>query len=108
MISDERRDKALTYLVETDEEHARKKSYFKGLERQEKTVYSFEFLKTKGNGTVEERKAMANSSSSLIEHLEKIADAQLKHEIMENKRHTEELMIECWRSENANRRKGNL
>lgn len=107
MIDIPRRDKALTYLVQTDEECARAKALMLGLDKMEKTVLSVEILKTKG-ATAQEREAVARASQSYSEWLAKYEGAVLDYEMLRNKRNSEELLIECWRSENANRRAGNI
>lgn len=106
MISEERLSKALTYLAETDEKCAKAKAYYMGLDEQTKTIKAGEFLKH--DGTVAEREATAYASSAYREHLEKVQNANADYETMRNKRLTEELIVEVWRSLNSQRRKGNL
>jgi hypothetical protein len=106
MISDERLQKALKYLAETDEPCAKAKSLLVGLEHQLKTVKSMSF--TNVMGTMAEKDAQAYSSQSYKDHVAKIEQATYDFEMLRNKRLTEELIIECWRSLNANRRKGNI
>jgi hypothetical protein len=106
MISADRLQKSLTYLAETDEPAARAKSLLIGLEEQTKTIKSIGFLEAKGtNG---EREAHALASQSFRDHIEKIKEATYSYELMRNKRNTEALIIECWRTEQANRRSGNI
>ena len=107
VISDEKLQKALTYLVETDESCARARGLLAGLERQEKTVKALEFLKHPAL-KIAEREALAYASARYREHCEEISNAMADYEIMRNRRLTAELIVEVWRSENANRRKGNV
>ena len=104
MISTERLQKALTYLAETDDSCAKAKALMIGLEHQLKTVKSVVF--TKATGTMAEKDAAAYASKSYVDHVEKIQNATYDYETLRNKRLTEELIIEVWRSINSNRRHG--
>src|SRR6185436_9397519 len=106
MISDDRLTKALTYLAETDDPCAMAKSLMDGLENQKKSVLSIAFLQADAK-TVAEREAIAYASETYIAHIGKLEAATYDYETMRNKRLTEELIIECWRSMNANKRRGN-
>lgn len=107
MISPDRLQKALTYLAETDEPCARARSLMMGLEKQEKTVLAMQFLGVT-SGTVEERKAKAQATPQYQNWRETYEAAVLDFELYRNKRTTEELIVEVWRSVNANRRHGNV
>jgi len=107
MIDISRRDKAMRFLVETDEVAARAKAYMVGLDKQEKTVLAIEILQCKGSNA-QEREAMARVSESYREWLKKHEEAVFDYEKLKNERSSEELIVECWRSENANRRVGNI
>lgn len=109
MITDDRLSRALQYLAETDEPCAKARGLLAGLERQEKTVKSIALLETSGQKlTISEREAVAYSSSAYREHTQKIADATTDYETMRNRRLTAEMIVEVWRSMNANRRRGNV
>jgi len=107
-ITQERMEDSLKYLVETDEPCALAKSLLEGYKEQKKTVFAIEFLKQGGTG--QEREAKANSSEMFTAWQEKYKSAVYKFETMRNKRITETLVVECWRSLNSNRRQagGNL
>ena len=60
MITDERAERALRYLVQTDEEAARAKADLVAAEEKRKTVRAIEFLRN--SGTVAEREALAMAS----------------------------------------------
>ena len=106
MISELEVSEALTFLSSTDESAAKAKSYFMGLGEQCKTIHAIEFLKHEG--PIEERKSQAYASWDYRQHLVKLEQANLDYETLRNKRLTAELKIEVWRSENANRRRGNI
>lgn len=103
-VSEGRVGRALNYLAESDAEMARRKAYMVGIEEQKKTVYAKCYLKY--SGPVEERKSNALDDPEYLEHIEKYEAAVLDHETMRNKRLTAALIIEVWRSLNANRRQG--
>ena len=106
MISSDRLQQALTYLATTDESCAKAKAYLMGLEELTKSVKAERFLIA--IGTNGERDAVAYASANYREHIEKIGEATYSYEMVRNKRMTEALIVEVWRSENANRRIGNI
>ena len=108
MISEERLQKALTYLVDTDNEVAVKKAYMKGLEKQEKSIRAAAFLEQEGKDTVAGREARAYDSELYRKWVKDYEDAVVDYESLNNKRITEMTMIEVWRSLNAARRQGNI
>jgi len=107
-ITQERMEKSLKYLIETDEPCALSKSLLEGYKEQKKTVFALEFLKQGGTG--QEREAKANSSEAFTDWQVKYKESVYEFETMRNKRITETLVVECWRSLNSNRRQagGNL
>ncbi len=106
IVSESRLQKALTYLAETDESAANAKALMIGIENQEKTILGTVFLEM--SGTVAEREAGARSSQALKDWQSQYKDAVYNYEILRNKRNTESLIVEVWRSLNANQRKGNI
>lgn len=107
MIDQQRAEKALDYLAHTDEVCARARSYMLGLEKNEKTVLAVEILNSQGS-SVQEREAKARNSEAYREWSKKYEEAVYDFEILRNRRSTAELLIESWRSINANRRAGNI
>lgn len=104
---DERVEGAINYLAETDEPAAKAKTLYHGLEAQMKTVQSVEFKKLPRNGmTIPEKEAEVYTSQPYIEHHKKIYDAMLDFELFRNRRNTAELLLEYWRSVQANKRQG--
>ena len=98
MISDERRDKALQYLATTDEECALAQSYYNSMKSLTKQV----------EGASTSDKTKSYSDGTYKDHIEKVEIAELSYLKIKNKRMTEAMIIECWRSENANRRVANV
>ena len=105
-ITEDRMTRALRYLAETDEKVSRAKAYMLGIDKQEKTILAINFLKTEG--TVAEREANSRVSPEYKTWKEEYENAVVDYEILKNKRSTEVLIIEVWRSLNSQRRRGNI
>ena len=106
MISENRVQEALKRLAESDEPAAQAKANMLRLEKTEKTILGVVFLESVGtNG---EREYKARTSENYRQWQEDYANAVLEYETLRNKRTKEELVIEVWRSLNANRRHGNI
>lgn len=107
MITDEKLQKALSYLAETDEPCAKAKSYLAGTEKQEKTIIAIAFSDCLLR-SVEERKQAAYRCDAYLAWQKKYQEAVYDFEIMRNKRQTAELIVEVWRTLQANQRRGNI
>jgi len=114
LIDDEAVESALLYLASTDEECARAKAMMKRLDHERNTARSLAMLeidedvaKYTKKMTVAAKESLAYTSKRYQEWLEMFGDAVADYEILNNKRATEIARIEVWRSEQANRRRGN-
>lgn len=103
-LTDERCEEGLRFLAETDGKAADLAVDAKRLEDEIKAVKAAIVQRTEGS--VELRKAIAETHESTGSAREKYYAALLKHEHMENRRRTEERITDLWRSVNANRRQG--
>jgi|TARA_R100000687_G_scaffold7254_1_gene6380 hypothetical protein len=103
VISEERLEKAITYLAHTDEEAAKAKALCKKLEKIERIIRGEAFLKA--TGTVAEREAKAVTSQDFRDHVAYAENCWVDAELLDNKRHTEEVIIDIWRTMSANLRK---
>ena len=103
MISEERLEKAITYLAHTGEEAAKAKALCKKLEKIERIIRGEAFLKA--TGTVAEREAKAVTSQDFRDHVAYAENCWVDAELLDNKRHTEEVIIDIWRTMSANLRK---
>jgi len=108
MISQDRLQKALTYLAESDEPFAQARGLMEGISKQEKTVLGMVFLEK--TGTNQDREYQARTSNEYEEWRVKYQGAVCDYELYRNKRITEAMIVEVWRSLGANRRQagGNL
>jgi hypothetical protein len=104
MISDERREKAMRYLAETDLECAELEG------EQVRREYLLDMIKDRcfltASGNVREREATANTSAEVQRAHEEWVQALVRFKHMKAKRQTESMICDQWRSENANRRQG--
>jgi hypothetical protein len=106
MISEERLEKAMRFLAESDMEAAElkvqmeRKSYLVDLSRRK--------IFTLSEGNVEERKAQAELAPETKAAEEEYLQAMLEWEKLKAKRATEELIVEVWRSLEASRRQGRI
>jgi hypothetical protein len=106
VISEERCSQALKYLAETDVRAAELKTDVARKEYAAELARKRVFLTADGNN--EERKAIAETSPDVQTAEDRLAAAILDYERVRARRTTESLVIEVWRSVNANRRSGNI
>jgi hypothetical protein len=104
MISDERAEKALRFLVDTDESCALAKSEVERAEfifkRTKEAVFTF------STGTVAERQAEAIQHADTLAANDKLVEAIAAYAKIANKRDTERIVMDTWRTIQANRRQG--
>lgn len=105
-ISNEKLSDSLDYLQHTDEKAAELKA---DVERQEYMFKRCKALAFKlSEGTVADRNAYAESAPETVVAAEKWFTAIKDSETVRAKRQTAALIVEVWRSMNANRRTGNI
>ena len=104
MITDERCEKAIRFLAETDEKAAIAKVESQRLEDEVKAIKAAVF--TRGEGSVEQRKADAELHQSVKDIRKEYYDQLLAYEHLQNRRRTEERVTELWRTVASNRRHG--
>lgn len=104
MIDDKRLEQALTYLATTDEPCAALRA---DMERAEfKAKVSKAAVVKLTEGSVADRNAAADTAQSTIDAYEAYFSVMHGYEAMKNKRATEAIVVDTWRSMNANRRQG--
>jgi hypothetical protein len=103
-VNDERAEKALRYLLDTDEKAAELKSDMERLEHMAKSMRDTAFQHLQGS--VADRTAAANVAPDVQRAWGEYFAAVRACNAVVNKRRTEELVIDCWRSVNSNRRAG--
>jgi len=101
-ITQERMEDALQFLSDTDESCAALRSDMERAEYRAKRTKSAVF--TISTGSVAERTAMADTHPDTESAYEQYFKAMHEFEAMKNKRATESIVFEAWRSLNSNRR----
>jgi hypothetical protein len=96
--------RALRYLEESEEAHARAVASREAAEAATKIARDSAFLASEG--TVAERQALAGTSLDYRAALEKLEAAYVDLELLKAKRQRAILTLEVWRSLNSNRRAG--
>lgn len=107
MINQARLQQALTYLAETDEECAKLRADHARAEFKAKSIKNAIFHSI-ATGSIADRTAEAEVSEEYIEAKTAEFDYFMRYEAMKNKRATESILIDTWRSLNAGRNKGQI
>jgi hypothetical protein len=103
VIDQEKMEKAMTYLAETDISYAEAKTNLLRAEILVKRVRARVFVETEGG--VEVRKAKAEGHVDVVTADESLCASTLDFETLKAKRSRAEIVIEVWRSVNASQRK---
>jgi hypothetical protein len=106
MIDEKRLTQALTYLANTDEECASLRAEMEQAEFKAKAVKDTVFRHLEGS--VADRTAAAGSSEVYKEAMNDYFSLLRRYDAMKNKRSTQIVVIDTWRSLNASRRQGNV
>lgn len=106
IVTEEEIQKAVNYMKNTDEPDAAAKGVLSKLEDNKKTILAIEFLKY--NGSAAECLKRAEASEAYRLNLDLIGNAVYDYQVIRNRRSTATTIIDIWRSENANRRTGNI
>lgn len=101
-ITQERMEDALQFLSETDEPCAALRTDMERAEYRAKRTKSAVFKLS--DGSVAERNALADTHTDTDVAYEEYFKAMREYEAMKNKRATESIVFEAWRSLNSNRR----
>jgi hypothetical protein len=104
MISEERAEKALRFLVDTDETAAAAKAEMERAEFAYKRTREAVF--THSEGTVAERQAIAMTHANTLGAHERYIHAIALYNKVANKRDTERIVMDAWRTLQANKRQG--
>ena len=108
-VTTERMEKALTYLAETDDKAAYHKAHVARTEYKAKAIREAMFNVNPGKlKTIAERTAYAASCPEYEEAMQTYFEALREYEHVRNKRATEAIVIDVWRSVNSARNKGQV
>ena len=106
MISKDRMEMSLKYLAETDEKCAQLKTLSEREKLKAKAIWGA--VASRASGTVLEREASAENHEDYQSAMAAHFNALTEFEAMRNKRATESIVIDVWRSLNAARNKGQI
>ena len=98
----------LDYLLSTDDEYGELKGRMKALEHRLKVAKAEAFLDAEGKGTDKQKESLAYTSEVYRQKVEEYENVCIEMETIAAKRKSRELTIEVWRSQNANKRQGNI
>ena len=105
MITEDRVEKSIRYMAESDAPYAYAHAKAKAIEKEEKIVKAQAFINAKRlYDTVAEANAVAESSQEYKDWKERWENALADVKLLENKRETEKVIWETWRTEQANLR----
>jgi len=104
VISEDRLEKAMRFLAETDEELAEAKGEVLRCEQLLKRI-QYRLFKS-ADGSIELRKATAGVSEETARAEEELVSAIVQYEKLKAKRETESTVVEVWRTLESSRRKG--
>ena len=103
-ITTERMEQALTYMAQTDETCAQLRADMERAEWKAKAIRDALFMRL--TGTVAERTAQAGASEEYETAMNRYFDYLAAWEHVKNKRQTEAIVVEAWRTIAAGRRVG--
>lgn len=106
MISDDRAEKALRYLAESDEPAADLFVEMEKAEQRAKEIKDAMFLHSEGS--IEKRKAEASGTAEYRKAMDEYYEAAKAYKAVANKRASEELIVRAWQTLAANRRQGGI
>ena len=109
MITEQRLEKELIYRAETDEEHAKLKTKVEYLDwKKKKLKGDFITNKCSDNLSLGVRSEKWYASEEYGKFIEEHSKEYEKFNVLDNKRKTEGIIIDLFRTLEASRRKGNI
>ena len=108
MITEERLEKALHYLSETDEDSAKASATVKYLDRLLKKKKALFITAEKDLKSISSKEQGFYASDIYNSAVDELFEAEVKASTLENKRDKEGLIIDLFRTLEASRRKNNI
>ena len=108
MISEQRLEKALSFLAETDETNAEANANVKYLDRLLKRKKALHITGNTEDKSISAKEQSYYASGIYKTAVEEIFSAEVKASTLENKRDKEGLIIDLFRTLEASRRKNNI
>ena len=108
MISEQRLEKALSFLAETDETNAEANANVKYLDRLLKRKKALHITGNTEDKSISAKEQSYYASTIYKTAVDEIFSAEIKASTLENKRDKEGLIIDLFRTLEASRRKNNI
>ena len=108
MISEQRLEKALSFLAETDETNAEANANVKYLDRLLKRKKALHITGNSEDKSISAKEQSYYASTIYKTAVDEIFSAEVKASTLENKRDKEGLIIDLFRTLEASRRKNNI
>lgn len=108
IVSDERLDRAMQFLATTDLECASRKSMVLRTEFMAKHTEALVYKALGNEGSVEDRKQAMRLDDRVVKAWDEHFNAVRDFESLKAQRERNVLVVDLWRSTNANRRMGNI
>ncbi len=108
IVSDDRVDRAMQFLATTDLQCASAKSMVLRTEFMAKHTEALVYKSLGNEGSVEDRKQAMRIDERVVKAWDEHFNAVRDYEAVKARREREVLVVDLWRSTNANRRAGNL
>ena len=108
MITEERLEKALHYLSETDEDSAKASATVKYLDRLLKRKKALFITGEASLKSISAKEQAFYASQTYLDAVDELFQAEVKASTLENKRDKEGLIIDLFRTLEASRRKHNI
>jgi len=108
MITEKRLEEALTYISETDEDHAKLSSGLEYLKDKSKRDKALHIISNNSDNSIALKEHRFYASDIYQQHINEKAALYEKVGIIENKRAKEQLIIDVWRTLEASRRNNKI
>jgi len=108
MISEQRLEKALSFLAETDETNAEANANVKYLDRLLKRKNALHITGNTEDKSISAKEQSYYASTTYKTAVDEIFNAEVKASTLENKRDKEGLIIDLFRTLESSRRKNNI
>jgi hypothetical protein len=105
VISPERAEKALHFLVNTDVTFAELEGELRNAEQRAEIEEQLAFLEATGSN-IREREAKAKTSAKYLAALSDVTRAEVEYKTMKYQRQSADIMVGVWRTSEASRRQG--
>ena len=104
-LEDERAEKALNFLAQTDADAGRLKGRVESLKRLLKRVEASKAVEYSGTETISKANQMAKASEDYKRVCDELEETETKYFKLMNHRDTAHVVIEAWRTVSASRRR---